>query len=153
MKTITVYLRKSGKIGSRIICLATGEAYSHIGVRLGDSNVFHSDGHGCHLSTFKDFSAGSTVLSKRFIIDADDLDAARARAIEKLGTAYDFLGVVGFGICLILKRLGIRFKIPLMNPRWMMCSEYVEYILLNKNETRTPAEVLGEINENSLSLK
>ena len=142
MRIIAVNLRKSQKIGSRLIRFATGEEFSHIGIQLGDDKIYHSDSHGCRMTSIDDFVNGSTARTFYFKVSNEAFKEMQMRAIEKLGNKYDFLGVIGFGVLLLLKRLGIRVKVPLMNPRWLICSEYAEYILMGTLTTSTPCEIV-----------
>lgn len=141
-----ILLRRSDKIGSKVIRTFTGEAASHIGVSFDGKHVYHSDVNGCRTELIEKFCKGSEVHTRHYAVPAA---AMRMRANEKLGTKYDLLGVVGFGIFLILKFFGIKAKVPLMNPKWMMCSEYAEYILLGTKNTLTPLEVVTAY-ENSI---
>lgn len=142
MKTITIYLRRSKKIGSRVICLATGEPYSHIGVELGGF-MYHSVSSGCRKEAVVNFTNQNEVYSKTFPVLEREYAAMIERAETKLSTKYDMLGVIAFGLMLILRRVGIIKKIADVNPKWLMCSEYAEWILWGKVKTITPMEVLS----------
>lgn len=150
MRVISISLRKNDKIGSRIIRFATGEEFSHIGVQLGDDKIFQSDAHGCRVTLIDEFVDGNVVRAFYFKVSEEDFKQMRVRAISKLGYNYDFLGVIGFGLLLLAKKVGIKVKIPLMNPRWMMCSEYAEWILTGKQTTLTPGQVLEQFRENQV---
>lgn len=141
-----IVLRRSNKIGSRVIRFFTSEPASHIGVSFDGKTVYHSDSKGCRAESLEDFCKGSETLVRHYAVP---MAAMRMRANEKLGTKYDFLGVVGFGLLLLLKLCGFKAKIPLINPRWMMCSEYAEYILMGTKNTLTPIEVV-KVYEGSL---
>jgi hypothetical protein len=132
-----ILLRRNEKIGSRIIRWATGEPASHVGVSFDGAMVYHSDQGGCRAEPIEDFCRGSVY----HIEEIPEPRFARWRAREKIGTKYDTLGVIGFGIFLILRKFGIKSRIPLMNPRWFYCSEYVEYILFGTYSTMTPMQV------------
>jgi hypothetical protein len=134
-----IILRRSNKLGSRIIRLFTREAASHIGVSFDGVNVYHSDVSGCRVETIEQFSKDNVTLVRHYAVPTAVM---WMRANEKLGTKYDMLGIIGFGLYLMLKMVGIRTKVPLMNPRWMFCSEYAEYILLGSYNSHTPVEVV-----------
>lgn len=134
-----IILRRSNKIGSRVIRFFTSEPASHVGVSFDGKNVYHSDAKGCRLEPIEQFCKDSETLSRHYAVPTA---AMRMRANEKLGTKYDFLGVIGFGLFLMLKFVGIKAKVPLMNPRWMFCSEYAEYILMGTKNSLMPVEVV-----------
>lgn len=133
-----IVLRRSGKIGSKVIRFFTRETWSHIGVSFDGKSVFHSDSKGCRLESLEGFSKDSEVLVIDYRVSTAQM---HQRAVEKVGSSYDFLGVIGFGLILAIKWAGIKTKMPLMNPKWMFCSEYAEYILFGECLTRTPGEV------------
>jgi hypothetical protein len=150
MRIITICVRNSDKIGSKTIRFATGEEFSHIGVQLGDDKIYHSDIHGCRVCPITEFVEGNNVRSFYFRVEDQQFADMKTRAAAKLGTKYDVLGLIGFGVLLLLKRIGIRVKVPMMNPKWMFCSEYAEYILTGRHSTMTPVEVLEEYRENKV---
>jgi hypothetical protein len=141
-----ILLRRSDKWGSCIIRWATREPASHIGVSFDGINVYHSDFKGCRVEKIEDFYKDSEVFVRHY---ATPVASMKMRALEKLGSKYDFLGILGFALFLLFKFLGIRAKVPLMNPKWMLCSEYAEYILLGTYSTATPVEVMSKY-ENSI---
>lgn len=141
---VIIALRRSNKIGSRLIRWCTGEDWSHIGLTFDEQTVYHSDASGCKKETAEDYFKGSEVSWVRLPLTRADFTSAqwRAEAAVKRRTKYDLLGVVGFGLILLLnKRLGIPLPRPIFNPKWMFCSEFVEYVMFNQNTTLTPHEV------------
>ena len=141
-----ILLRRSSKLGSKVIRAFTNEPASHIGVSFDGVTVYHSDAKGCRSEPIEQFYKDSEVFVRHYAVPTA---AMKMRALEKLGSKYDFLGLVGFGLFLLMKKLGIRARVPLMNPKWMLCSEYAEYILLGTHNTLTPVEVMSKY-ENSI---
>jgi hypothetical protein len=139
---LRIHLRITDTVMSRFMAWCMGERYSHIGIELREGLIFHSDKHGCHISTTKEFYE-HTKAGLMIPLPCTWLDhtVMLERAIGAIDTRYDFLGVLGFGVFLLLRKVGLALPVPLMNPSWLMCSEYAEFILHGTKTTQTPVEV------------
>lgn len=148
MKVFLV-VRKSHKTGSQVIRWATNEPFSHIGVSFDNCDtVYHSDSRGCRLESAWDFAVNSHAeVSTFFTPSFEEFTGMMWRARSKVGSKYDFLGVLGFGALLLLKKIGIKSKMPVFNPSWMFCSEYSEYIIFGTNTTLTPMQVVEKVKQ------
>ena len=152
MKTIVVWQHASKKIGSRLIRWATGEKYSHIGVQLNDSGIYHSDVKGCHVSSIEEFCNKSEYLYTVKAVSEEEHDQMLDRAKNRLGDPYDFLGAIGLGLLIILaRRIHRKIKPPMLNPRWLFCSEYSEYIIWGTQTELTPGQVALKASDDSES--
>lgn len=140
---ISLCVRRSHLLGSQLIRWGTKETFSHIGVSLDNANtVYHSDSKGCRVESAWDFAVNSHAeVAYSFKVTTEEYISMLWRAKSKLGAKYDFLGVLGFGVFLLLSRFGLSFR-PIFNPKWLFCSEYAEYIIFGTNTTLTPMQVV-----------
>jgi hypothetical protein len=139
-----IITRKSQKIVSKLIRWCTEEEWSHIGILIG-GNVYHSDFFGVSCipvneftkhNDYKAFNVRSTTQQNAVILE---------RCKEKMGRSYDFPAIIMFFVYFLLKKMGIRFHMPMINPRWLICSEFIAYVIWGKAETITPGEVLRRL--------
>jgi hypothetical protein len=63
------------------------------------------------------------------------------RAVSKLGSAYDVPALLWFLFYLLATRKGWAVPRLSINPKWMLCSEYVHYIVTGETETVTPGDL------------
>lgn len=141
MCAVRIWQRKSNKLGSRLICSVTKEKFSHIGIEI-DEVIYHSNSKGCHKSSIEEFGHKSETYSFELNISDYMANHMLERAISRLGDKYDFLGVLGLGLLIIFfHKLLRKIKPPVMNPKWMFCSEYSEYIILGTQSSLTPGQV------------
>jgi hypothetical protein len=142
MKTIVIWQHSNSKIGSRLIRWATGEKYSHIGVQLNTDGIYHSDVKGCHITSIEEFSKKCNYEYTTKDVSDEEYEDMLSRANSRLGDPYDFLGALGLGLLVILaRRLFVKIKIPVLNPKWLFCSEYSEYIIWGTQTELTPGQV------------
>lgn len=139
-------VRKSNGIISRCIRWLTGEEWSHIGY-LSGGQVYHSDFYGVSKiptkefvknATFKTYTIKTTVKQNEEMLD-------RAQLKLREGTNYDFPALFAFLFVFLLKKIGIRVKMPEINPRWMVCSEFMAYVIWDDPITLTPGQVLEKL--------
>ena len=139
--------RRNKKIGSRLIQWATQYRWSHVGVLCEDGYVYHSDASGAHKVTLEEFQKDSEIDFMTLLGDANQM---LARAQSRVGSKYDFPALFWFGLVLLLKRFSIKLPKLVINPRWIVCSEYAEYIVFGTTETLLPQELAMKILKNDL---
>ena len=136
---MNIIFRKSNKLGSKIIRLFTKEEWSHVGVSFDENEVYHADSKGVHKITLEEFCKDSEFL----IIDKIHNEEMINRANSKLGSKYDFGAILWLAIYLPLFRIGIKLPKTTINPKWFLCSEFVEYVIYGTITTSTPGELLN----------
>jgi hypothetical protein len=70
-----------------------------------------------------------------------ETQAMHNRAVSKLGSAYDVPALLWFLFYLLATRKGWAVPRLSINPKWMLCSEYVHYIVTGETETVTPGDL------------
>lgn len=124
---------------SYLVRWITGQRYSHVAVELESGTVYEAVGSGCRKVSREQFFA------KNQIVQVDYVHAegyAKERAEAMLGRAYDVPAIIWFlVVCLWERWTGRKLPRLTLNPRWLICSEYVWYILTGQTATLTPKDV------------
>jgi hypothetical protein len=134
--------RRNKKIGSRLIQWATQYHWSHVGVLCKDGLIYHSDSSGAHSATTEEFSKDSEIDFMPIIGDDDEM---LARAQSRLGDKYDFPALLWFALVLFLKKISIKIPRLVINPKWIVCSEYAEFIVFGTASTSLPEELAMKV--------
>jgi len=140
---------KSNKLGSRLIRYVTGEACSHVAIRLNEHLVLHAKFSGVDADLWESFKQDYEIVYRLEPVEQVDTE----KIIEKLalnyeGSHYDYAGFLYLGFYLIAKRLG--FSIGTKNawakgPNYM-CTELVgELVEGEKNSLLTPEQLKDKL--------
>lgn len=85
---------------------------------------------------------GCLVTVKRAGIGLDYEHKDRGKMWEaQCGSSYDVPALLWFLFYLWATRKGWEVPRIVINPKWLLCSEYVHYILTGREETVTPQDI------------
>lgn len=142
---------RSNKLGSRLIRYVTGEACSHVALRLDSHLVIHAKFSGVDVDLWETFKRDYEVvhtLEPTGQVNTEQIIAKLALNYE--GSHYDYLGFFYLGLYLLAKRLGIS-SIFGQNNKWAkgpnyMCTELVgELVDGEKNSLLTPEQLKDKL--------
>lgn len=149
---MVVFTRRPGSLFSWLTARLMGTEYSHVLYLDHETwQTYESRLGGCRSQP--GFNPRDAIVHVHLVKDSRNQVAQRhslsrlVRADSKLGTAYDVPALLWFLLVLLSARLGLNIPRLHINPRWMLCSEYVWYILSGKNETLTPAELHAKLQD------
>jgi hypothetical protein len=117
----------------------TGQRYSHVAVQMHDGLVYEAVLGGCRRQRLHDFLKHNHVEAVVYTEDATPL--MHSRAVSKLGATYDVPALIWFLFYLWATKRGWEVPRITINPKWLLCSEYVYYILTGDTQTVTPEDV------------
>lgn len=124
---------------SYLVRLVTGQRYSHVAVELSDGRVYEAVGSGCRVVSRQEFFKRNQVVEVHYVV-AEPYAEERARSL--LGRAYDVPAILWFLLVCLFERLtGKKLPRLTLNPRWLICSEYVWYIVYAQLATVTPKDL------------
>lgn len=128
MEKVSVIFTASDSLVGRLISFFSGSKASHVLVRhqyLGVDVCLHADVGGVQLDTRPRALMGRRVLAEFKIRQGVHLK----RAVQELGSGYDYAGVLGFLVVWVARWFKRKIKNPFAGARSMFCSEFV--LMLN----------------------
>jgi len=132
--SLTLLFTSSNHWWSRVIQFFSKSRCSHVMVGLdlwGTPAVLEADVGGVQfLPRSRFFGKGDQMLVAEFAIRPE---VHLRAAIEELGDRYDYVGLLGYALVMIARRLGRKIKNPLASPKAMVCSEFA--LALNRDGT------------------
>lgn len=139
---IVYFTRRDYNPFSWAVRKATGVDYSH--VAIGTENTVYEAVLGGVRAV-----PTATFLKHNIVVDTlaspEDSLAAFIRARSKVGKAYDVPALFWFLFTLTAARVGIKVPKLSINPKWLICSEFVWYVISGKTETLSPPELHARI--------
>ena len=132
---------------SWLVRTLTGQAYSHVAIQMEDGLVYEAVLGGCRRQTLDQFLHKNYVAHVAYLPGETPL--MHMRAVNKLGASYDVPALLWFLLFLMADRLGWEIPRLVINPKWLLCSEYVHYIVTGDLETVTPKDIYREVDEAS----
>lgn len=124
---------------SWLVRYVTKQPYSHVAIQLADGNVYEAVLGGCRKQSLHQFLLHNHVAAVSYVEGETPIIHNRART--KLGASYDVPALLWFLFYLWATRKGWEVPRIVVNPKWLLCSEYVHYILTGREETVTPQDI------------
>lgn len=138
-----IYFTARLSLFSLLVCWLTRKPYSHVAIGMPDGYVYEATWTGVHRIRLVDFFKKQQIKAV-FPLDRHPLEHL-LRAKELLGRAYDVPAILWFLVVLLLARINIKVPRLTINPRWLICSEYVWYVVTGEYKTVTPDDVYEKI--------
>lgn len=137
MNKIKIIFSKHSKFNlfSSAIMFALNSPYSHVAIQLEDKEthqkiIYQASSLFINEVCLDKFLEESTIIQeKEFDISDDAYLRIKKCCVENLGRAYDLLGVIGFGIQILLGSVGIQINNILADSTKMWCSEFCTLVI------------------------
>lgn len=139
----------TNSIFSKLIRVFTRSDASHVYIRVYDEFlktplIFHADWSGVEIEHAEKFDIENKVIEE-FVIDDDRLDRAIKNCLWHLGKRYNYFRLINLGLFVYFKRWFVRkIKNPTINPRSLICVDFVIYALNDSGITRLPIGVMTQ---------
>ena len=133
-----ILFTKSGKIGSRLIRLVTGEPISHCAVYSDDGYILHSTFTGPVLETFEEFTGKNTIVYSVKVADIP-LDVRNYR-----GAGYDYTAFFWLALRYLMPDYVKKQDIRQLSGAYL-CTELVTDILIDEEKLLTPYQLYNSL--------
>ena len=131
---VAIGFSRTNSIMSRLIRLFTKGSISHVYVRYYDKTfkvplILHSDWGGVQFDLAEKFDMENIAVEEH-ILDDPKLEEAIRKNLWHLGKGYAYVKLWNWAWIIVLKRWFIRkVKDPVVNPKKLICTDFVLYIL------------------------
>jgi hypothetical protein len=145
--SVEIASTRSNLFFSKLIRKITGEPISHIVIIVDDLWVIHSNFWGVHAEYVGDFQETSEIVERI------PYNVSKDQVLDTLDNfheaSYDYLGMFGLGICLVLRRF-----LPLLVPKqnlWQttgmfICTEFVSKAVFGQEDSlTTPGQLMERL--------
>jgi hypothetical protein len=114
----------------------SGFKWSHVGVQVGPNLIVHSVFSGIKIESIDKFTKNNEWCKFEKIVEPGYKE--RAELLLKKKVKYDILGIPLMGLLILVRDfLKIKFNLPLINPKWKVCSETAWFIGWNEEKSAT----------------
>jgi hypothetical protein len=132
---------RSQKIGSKLICWATSETFSHVALELSSGFIIHSTRQGVNIQWAKHFrEEHEVVIEAQFMGFMGEPRGLIEQLMEAVGRPYDFL----LFLAMSLQRLDI--PVPNWNrPNAFLCTELIAQYIMGSKDKLTPGQLFDRL--------